>query len=130
MIFEDGRQSRDFIHVSDITAGIEAALDPAKADGFAVNLGTGRSVSVLDVAAVLSAGLGVELEPEILGDYRAGDIRHCFGSIDRARDLLAFQPKVVFEDGMRELSGWLAGQTAVDRVDEATAALRSRGLAR
>jgi dTDP-L-rhamnose 4-epimerase len=130
VIFEDGAQSRDFVHVSDIVAGIEAALDPARADGAALNLGTGRSISVLDVAAVLSDGLGAKLQPEVLGDYRAGDIRHCFGSIDQARELLGYAPQVVFEDGMRELSTWLAGQNAVDRVDEATAALRSRGLAR
>jgi dTDP-L-rhamnose 4-epimerase len=130
VVFEDGAQSRDFIHVSDIAAGIEAALDPVRADGEAVNLGTGRSVSVLEVAQVLAGGLGVDLEPEVLGDYRAGDIRHCFGSIEKARELLGFEPRVRFEEGMAELTGWLVGQTAVDRVDEATAALRERGLAR
>jgi dTDP-L-rhamnose 4-epimerase len=130
VIFEDGGQSRDFIHVSDLVAGIEAALDPGRADGGALNLGTGRGVSVLEVAAVLSQGLGVEIEPEILGDYRAGDIRHCFSSIELARQQLDFEPRVRFEEGMRELSGWLAGQSAVDHVDEATAALRARGLAR
>jgi dTDP-L-rhamnose 4-epimerase len=130
VIFEDGAQSRDFIHVSDIAAGIEAALDPARADGAAVNLGTGRSVSVLEVANVLAEGLGERLEPEILGDYRAGDIRHCFASTEQARELLGFEAKIAFEVGMEELTGWLVGQTAIDRVDEATAALRERGLAR
>jgi dTDP-L-rhamnose 4-epimerase len=130
VVFEDGGQSRDFIHVSDVAAGIEAALDPARADGSAVNLGTGRSVTVLEVAAVLAEGLGVAVGPEVLGDYRAGDVRHCFASTERARELLGFAPQVAFEDGMRELTGWLGGQTAVDRVDEATAALRARGLAR
>jgi dTDP-L-rhamnose 4-epimerase len=130
VIFEDGAQSRDFIHVSDIAAGIEAALDPARADGAAVNLGTGRSISVLDVSNVLAEGLGVDLQPEILGDYRAGDIRHCFASIELARGALGFEPRIAFEAGMAELAGWLQGQTAVDRVDEATAALRERGLAR
>jgi dTDP-L-rhamnose 4-epimerase len=129
VIFEDGGQSRDFVHVSDIVAGIEAALDPARADGEALNLGSGRSTSVLEVASVLGRGLGVSLEPEVLGDSRAGDIRHCFASIDRARDLLGFNPGVAFEDGMRDLTDWLAGQTAVDRVEEATGDLRSRGLA-
>jgi len=129
VIFEDGRQSRDFVHVSDIAAGIEASLDPARADGHALNLAGGRRVSVLEVARVLGEGLGVSIEPEVLGDYRAGDIRHCFASIDRARDLLGFSPKVEFEDGIRELTAWLAGQTAVDRVEEATGDLRSRGLA-
>jgi dTDP-L-rhamnose 4-epimerase len=130
VIFEDGAQSRDFIHVWDITAGVEAALDPARANGEAVNLGTGRSVSVLDVANILSDKLGVAVEPEILGDYRAGDIRHCFGSAEKARERLGFEPKIAFELGMAELTEWLEDQTAVDRVDEATAALRERGLAR
>ena len=129
VIFEDGKQSRDFVHVSDIAAGIEAALDPGRADGQALNLAGGRSISVLEVARVLADGLGVSLEPQILGDYRAGDIRHCFAAIDRARDLLGFSPQVEFEDGIRELAGWVAGQTAVDRVDEATGDLRARGLA-
>jgi dTDP-L-rhamnose 4-epimerase len=131
VIFEDGGQSRDFVHVSDIAAAIAAALDPARADGEAVNLGSGRSVSVLEVASVLAEGLGVSnLAPEILGDYRTGDIRHCFAAIDRARATLGFEPAVSFEEGMAELMSWLATQTAVDRVDEATAALRARGLAR
>ncbi len=130
VIFEDGGQSRDFVHVSDIAAAIEAALDPARADGEAVNLGSGRSISVAEVAAVLGAGLGVDVEAQILGDYRAGDIRHCFADASRAREALGFVPAVSFEDGMRELTAWLADQPAVDRVDEATAALRARGLAR
>jgi dTDP-L-rhamnose 4-epimerase len=129
-VYEDGRQSRDFVHVSDAVAGIEAALDPARADGLALNLGTGRATTVLEVAAALRAGTGVELDPEILGDFRAGDIRHCFAAIDRGREVLGFAPAVGFEDGMRELAQWLSGRTAVDRADEANAALRARGLAR
>jgi dTDP-L-rhamnose 4-epimerase len=131
VIFEDGAQSRDFVHVSDIVAALSAALDPARADGAALNVGTGRAVSVRTVASVVAEGLGIEgIEPEIPGDYRTGDIRHCVASIERARAELGFEPAVSFEAGMAELSGWLAGQTAVDRVDEATAALRERGLAR
>ena len=130
VIFEEGHQSRDFVHVSDITAAIAAALDPARADGQALNIGTGRSVSVGEVAAVLAHGLGVELAPEIPGDYRTGDIRHCFADVGQAKTSLGFSAEVTFEAGMGELVGWLAGQTAVDRVDEATAALRARGLAR
>jgi dTDP-L-rhamnose 4-epimerase len=129
IVFEDGRQSRDFVHVSDIASGIEAALHPGSGDGEALNLGTGRSVSILEVAAALASGLGVAIQPDILGDYRAGDIRHCFAAIDRARELIGFSPSVAFEDGMRELTEWLSGRSAEDRVDEATAALRSRGLA-
>ena len=130
VIFEDGGQSRDFIHVSDISAAIVAALDPRRADGEALNLGSGRGVSVLEVAGVLAAGLGLELEPEVLGDYRVGDIRHCFAAIDRARETLGFEPAVSFAEGMGELTGWLAEQSAVDRVDDATArSVRAASLA-
>ncbi len=130
VIYEDGRQSRDFVHVSDIAAAITVALDPLRADGYALNLGTGRAVSVLEVAAVLGAGLGIELEPEVAGVYRTGDIRHCVASIERARELLGLEPAVSFEAGMGELVGWLAEQSPVDRGDEANAALRARGLTR
>jgi dTDP-L-rhamnose 4-epimerase len=128
IIFEDGRQSRDFVHVSDIAASVVAALEPGAADGEPLNVGTGRSVTVVDVADVLATELGVDLEPEVRNAYRAGDIRHCFADIGRARELLGFAPTVAFEDGMRELVEWLAGRTALDRVDEATAALDQRGL--
>ena len=74
------------------------------------------------------AWLDVEVEPEIRGAYRAGDIRHCYGDASRAAQLLDWRPRTAFEEGMRELAVWLADQTAVDRVDEATAALERRGL--
>jgi dTDP-L-rhamnose 4-epimerase len=129
VVFEDGDQSRDFVHVTDIAAGIEAALEPGKGDHRAINLGTGVSTSVLRVAEVLARELGVEVEPELRQEYRAGDIRHCFGDISLARQELGYEPRVAFDDGMSELAGWLAGQEAEDRVEEATAALVERGLA-
>jgi dTDP-L-rhamnose 4-epimerase len=128
VIFEDGRQSRDFVHVSDIAASVARALEPGSGDGEALNIGTGRSVTIADVAEVLSRELGVDVEPEVRNEYRAGDIRHCFADVSRARASLAYAPAVSFEDGMRELVSWLAGMSAVDRVDEATAALEERGL--
>ena len=130
VVFEDGRQTRDFVHVSDIAAGVVKALEPDAAVDRALNLGSGRSVSVVDVAEALADGLGVEVEPEIRGEYRAGDIRHCFSDISLARAELGYEPRVSFEDGTRELVGWLAEQEAQDRVDDATAALKERGLAR
>jgi dTDP-L-rhamnose 4-epimerase len=128
IVFEDGRQSRDFVHVGDVTAAVAAALEPGAADFEALNVSTGRSVSVSDVATTLARVLEMEVEPEIRNEYRAGDIRHCVGDPSRARDLLGWEARTSFEDGMRELAGWLAGQAAVDRVDEATAALARRGL--
>lgn len=127
-VFEDGRQSRDFVHVADVARAVVAALEPGEADGEALNIGTGRSVTITDVARVLANELELDLEPEVRNEYRAGDIRHCYADISRARKLLGYEPEVAFEDGMRELVSWLAGMSAVDRVDEATAALAERGL--
>jgi len=130
LVFEDGRQSRDFVHVSDVAAAVAAALEPGAADFDALNVATGHPVTVLDVGAALSAGLGVSIEPEIRNDYRAGDIRHCFGDPSRIRALLGWEPRIEFADGMRELASWLEGRTAVDRVGDAADALSRRGLAR
>ena len=130
VIFEDGEQTRDFIHVSDIVQGIVLALEADDAVGSALNLGTGRPVSVKEIGAVLGEGLESELEAEVTGQYRAGDIRHCYADPAQAKALLGFSTSVSLEDGMRDLAQWLVGQEAVDRVDSATNELVSRGLAR
>ena len=131
VIFEDGGQSRDFIHVSDIARGIMLALEPGKGDSLAINLGAGRPVSVRDVAEVLAAELGKQhLEPEVRNEFRAGDIRHCISDSTLARDTLGFTASVSFEQGMKELAAWLAGQEATDLVADATAQLADRGLTR
>jgi dTDP-L-rhamnose 4-epimerase len=129
VVFEDGLQSRDFISVRDIVRAVRAALEPGAADDETLNIGTGRSISVLDVAQTLATALNVDVEPEVRNDFRAGDIRHCYADASRARDLLGWQAQTPFEDGMQELASWLDGRTAVDRVDQATAALSDRGLA-
>ena len=128
VIFEDGRQSRDFIHVSDIVEGFVRALESERAVGTAVNLGTGRPSTVDDIARLLADGLGVQVEPERTARYRAGDIRHCYADTARAEERLGFKAQVRLEDGIGELVGWLAGQEAEDRIDVATSELASRGL--
>jgi dTDP-L-rhamnose 4-epimerase len=128
MVFEDGEQSRDFIHVSDIVRGILLALESDRAAGHALNLGTGKPTTVAQVAHVIADGLGLDIQPEFNHQYRAGDIRHCRADGELARDLLGFEAQVSFADGMRELLGWLQDQHAVDRVDDATSELAARGL--
>lgn len=130
IVFEDGRQSRDFIHVSDIVRAIMLALESEPATGHAINLGTGRPSTVLQIAQALSAGLESDIDPIRNGQYRAGDIRHCVADPGRARELLGFEATTTLEDGMRDLLEWLAGQEAVDRVEDATSALAVRGLTR
>ena len=99
-------QSRDFVHVTDIAAGVEAALEAGRGDFRAINLGTGVSTSVLRVAEVLARELDVDVEPELRQEYRAGDIRHCFADISLAQRELGYEPRVAFDDGMSELAAW------------------------
>jgi dTDP-L-rhamnose 4-epimerase len=128
LVFEDGRQTRDFVHVSDIVEGLLLALASDAAVGRAINLGTGRRTSVLDVAHALADGLGVSIEPEVNGRYRAGDIRHCYADTTLAEHLLDFRADISFERGMNDLLPWLEVQEARDEVDAAKAALIARGL--
>ena len=128
LIFEDGRQQRDFVSVGDVARACRLALDRDDAAGQAINIGSGRAYTVLDVAALLGTVLGTTVEPDVCGKYRAGDIRHCFADIGRARELLGYQPETLLEDGIVELSQWLEGRAARDRVEEASAELAARGL--
>jgi dTDP-L-rhamnose 4-epimerase len=130
LIFEDGRQSRDFIHVSDIVRGILLALESDDAVGRAVNLGTGRPCSVAEMAELIAAGLRLDIEGERDGRFRVGDIRHCYADPSLARELLGFEAAVALEEGMDDLLDWLSSREATDRVDAATRELEAHGLAR
>jgi dTDP-L-rhamnose 4-epimerase len=128
LVYEDGHQRRDFVSVYDVARACRLALESDEAAGQVLNVGSGESVSVCEIAAQLATVLDKDIEPEVSEKARVGDIRHCFADISRARDLLGFEPQVSLEDGMRELAEWLEGQAAVDRVDAASAELAARGL--
>jgi len=105
------------------------ALETSGAAGQVINIGSGESRTVLDIAHALASATGkTHLTPHVVGKYRAGDIRHCFADITLARRILGFEPAVRFEEGIAELAEWLSGEIAVDAVDEATAELSRRGL--
>ncbi|MEK0084077.1 NAD-dependent epimerase/dehydratase family protein [Benzoatithermus flavus] len=129
LIFEDGQQRRDFVHVRDVARAILAALTRPEAADQAINVGSGVSRTVEEVARALARAVGrPDLQPQITGRYRAGDIRHCFADIGLARKVLGFTPQEDFDAGLEELAEWLAGEVAVDRVDQATEELARRGL--
>ncbi len=127
-IFEDGEQSRDFVHVSDIVRANMLALENGGGDYQSMNIGTGRATSVKQIAQLLAAGLGKNIKPEIVGRYREGDIRHCIADISKARRLIGYEPQVTLEKGLEELLGWVSRQAADDRVEAATAELSQKGL--
>ena len=128
LVYEDGGQRRDFVNVADVARACRLALERDGADGRTVNIARGRSTSVLEIAETLARVLGKEIEPELAGKFRAGDIRHCFADVTLAREALGFEAAVQLEDGMAELAEWLEGQDATDRFDEAAAELTQRGL--
>ncbi|HEY2937137.1 MAG TPA: NAD-dependent epimerase/dehydratase family protein [Gaiellaceae bacterium] len=128
LIYEDGLQRRDFVSVHDVARATRLALETGGADGRVVNVGSGVSVTVRELAVRLAEVTGIAIEPETTGDYRFGDIRHCFADISLARRLLGYEPRVGLTEGMSELAEWLSGQTAAENVDEAHAELRRRGL--
>ena len=127
LVYEDGCQRRDFVSVRDVARAFVLALD-GHAAGDVVNVGSGDDVSVLQIADALGRVLGKEIEPEVTGKARTGDVRHCFADVSRARELLGYEPQVRLEEGLAELTEWLAGQVAVDRVDAAADELAARGL--
>jgi dTDP-L-rhamnose 4-epimerase len=128
VIFEDGGQSRDFIHVSDIVRANLLAMKRKEADFEMFNVGTGRSTSVGRLAELLAEYLEAPVAPTFVGKFRAGDIRHCFADVSKIRRKLGFEAKVRFEDGLSDLVQWVQQEEAVDRVDRATKELASRGL--
>lgn len=127
-IFEDGEQSRDFVHVDDIVQANMLVLETDGGDYQAMNIGTGRPTSVKQIARLLARGLGKDIEPVIVGKYREGDIRHCIADISKARSLIGYEPKVTLEEGLKELLAWVSEQAADDRVEAASAELSTRGL--
>jgi dTDP-L-rhamnose 4-epimerase len=128
IIFEDGQQLRDFVSVYDIAQACRLALEKENAKDVILNIGSGETVTVASVAERLAKVLSKDIEPEVSGKYRVGDIRHCFPDISRARAVLGYQPTYTLERGMHELAKWLERQTADDRFNEMRAELTARGL--
>lgn len=129
LIFEDGGQRRDFVSVHDIVQGLVLAGERDEAVGKAINIGAGRPVSVREVAETLARVMELDVEPRINGKYRVGDIRNCFSDIRLARETLGYEPRVTFEEGMRELVAWLREQERPeDGIERHAAELAARGL--
>ena len=129
LVFEDGEQTRDFIHVSDIARANRLAIESSASD-VAVNIGSGTPTTINEVAETLIDlyEKSDELAPEIANDYRQGDIRHCYADPETAADELGFEAEVSFEDGMQELVEWGREQDAEDHFEDAHEELEEKGL--
>jgi dTDP-L-rhamnose 4-epimerase len=128
IVFEDGRQIRDLVHVSDVVRATLAAMERPAAPGNAINVAAGARVTISELAGRIAAALGSDLEPEVTGEFRAGDIRHCFADLGRARELLGFEARETLERGVPALAAWAARQTVAETGDAAVAQLRAHGL--
>jgi dTDP-L-rhamnose 4-epimerase len=128
MIFEDGQQRRDFVHVEDVARAFILALEHDKAPGGVFNVGSGRDRTVCEVAELLGQAMNRPIAPEITGKARIGDIRHCIADIGKIQQELGYAPRRDFQEGLAELAEWVAKQEAKDLVQEARKELEARGL--
>jgi len=128
LINEDGMQKRDFVSVYDVARACRLALETPAAGGHVFNIASGRQYTILELAQRIARSLGRNIEPEITGKYRAGDIRHCFADITKAKETLGYVPRIELEEGLQDLAAWLEGQIAYDRVAESRNELAARGL--
>lgn len=129
LIFEDGQQRRDFVSVYDIARASRLAYETEAARNEVFNIGSGNAYTIASIAERMRRVIGKDIEPEITGKYRVGDIRHCFADISKAEAVLGFRPQVDFEEGLIELAEWLPQAQAEDRVSKARDELLARGLA-
>lgn len=129
LIFEDGAQKRDFVHVTDVARAFRLALCREQAAGQVINIGSGQAYTVAGVASLLATAMNVpHLTPEILGKSRAGDIRNCFADIGKARDLLGFVPERPLQNTLGEFVMWVAKSAFTDRATDMRRELEKRGL--
>jgi dTDP-L-rhamnose 4-epimerase len=129
MIFEDGRQRRDFVHVRDVARAFRLALEKPAANGHVINIGSGQAYTIAEVAGLLADAMGVpEIAPDIMNKARSGDIRNCFADISKARELLGFEPQHRLENSLGPFAEWVRSTGAIDRGAEMKRQLEERGL--
>lgn len=130
VVFEDGLQTRDFVHVSDVVQACLLVMNHEGANGRTLNVGTGRGVTIAEVARLLCALLGDKVKPVISGKYRIGDVRHIVADIS-AISALGYKPTIYLEDGLKTYTNWLQQQPTVkDYFAAAYAELQNSGVIR
>jgi dTDP-L-rhamnose 4-epimerase len=128
-IFEDGEETRDFIHVDDVAMAVLSCVERPAEDGVTLNVGSGTAVSVMSIARSLQRIMGSAIEPHVTGQYRLGDIRHNFADISRLERVTGFRPQISLEIGLKRFAGWVADQRVPqDLLDRANAELKARKL--
>jgi dTDP-L-rhamnose 4-epimerase len=129
LVFEDGQQKRDFVHVGDVANAFVTVLESELAVWDAFNVGSGSPIAIAEMASTLARMLDKRIAPEYLGKYRVGDVRHCFADISRIARTFGVRPRRSFDEGMRELVAWVSQAKApVDRSRASLAELEKQRL--
>jgi dTDP-L-rhamnose 4-epimerase len=128
-IFEDGKESRDFVFIDDIVDATSLGIEKDTANGEVFNVGTGVPIDVMTVAQTLKKAYGKEVPLTVSGNYRLGDIRHNFADLTKIKQKLGFVPKVNFEEGIERFSNWVNGQEiGSSRYEESLNEMKKKGL--
>lgn len=128
-IFEDGKESRDFVYIDDVVDATIAGMEVPEANGHVFNIGTGISTDVLTVAQTLCKYYGIEVPLTISGNYRLGDIRHNYADITLAKQILGFSPKWTFDSGIRQFAQWVNLQELnTDNYEVSLKEMKQKGL--
>ena len=128
-LYEDGQESRDFVHVSDVARAVVLGLDSDRADGYTLNVGSGSPTSVERIALLLKERFGSPAQPLLSGQYRLGDIRHGYADLTAIRARLDFVPELQLEQGLNRFVEWVKTRPAEpDGLDQATHELVARGF--
>lgn len=128
-IFEDGRETRDFVYIDDVVDATILGLEKEGASGYAFNVGTGVATDVLTVANTLKKYYGIDVPVTVSGNYRLGDIRHNYADISLARKILGFEPKWSFDAGIAKFVEWVNGQQVQeDRYEDSIEEMKRKGL--
>lgn len=128
-IFEDGLETRDFVYIDDVVDATILGLEIPKANGHVFNIGTGLATSVLTVANTLCEKYGIEVPITVSGNYRSGDIRHNYADITLARQILGFEPRWSFPDGIEQFTKWVnSQQIQKDKYEVSIEEMKKKGL--
>ena len=128
MLYEDGRQTRDFSFVEDIARANLLAHETDQLDGMAVNVGSQKGVSIRKVAEIVSSALEIDIEPEARGEFRPGEMRHLTSDTAKIRSA-GYQPQVELEEGIERYIDWIRSQSDIrDYFSEAEQILKSKGI--
>jgi dTDP-L-rhamnose 4-epimerase len=128
-IFEDGKESRDFVYIDDVVEATVRCVDAPAQAPIALNIGTGIAISVTDVVGHITSYFSSSSNVSVTGSFRDGDIRHNCARIDKLRAVLDFTPAWEFQDGIREFLDWTATQQLESRNYEASLMeMRNKGL--